>query len=95
MPVSVRQSLDSGILVGGHQAVVGFLDCLELDLCLLLIIGVLVRMPNLGQVSVSFLCLCLGSTCIGILSGQIHDRAGCRRQASIQNNSPMGMPRLS
>jgi len=51
-PSLLTQGLDPGVFVGGHEAVVGLLDGLELELGLLLVGGVLVGVPLLGQLPV-------------------------------------------
>lgn len=48
----VGEGLYPGVLVGGHEALEGLLDGLELLLGGLDVVRVLVRVPHLGQVPV-------------------------------------------
>lgn len=55
----MAESLDARILICAHQVVIGCLYGLELLLRFLQIVGVLVWMPFLGQITERLPCLCL------------------------------------
>lgn len=59
----MSQGFNFGIFICCHEAVICLLDGLEFELGFLLVVGMLVWVPLLGQLSVRLFGLSLRSTC--------------------------------